>query len=70
MFDFKIKRRCEKSKARVGKIVTPNGEIGTLAFIFCATKRFIRGLTGEQLKDSKIQIILSNTYHLENISRK
>lgn len=47
---------------RVGKIVTPHGIIETPAFIFCATKASLKGLSPAQFADS--QIVLSNTYHL------
>lgn len=50
--------------ARVGKLVTPNGVVETPAFIFCGTKAAVKGLTAEQLRECKTQIILSNTYHL------
>lgn len=50
--------------SRLGKITTPHGDIETPAFIFCATKATIKGVTPAQLKDEKTQIILSNTYHL------
>ena len=65
MFNFKITENSKKSKARIGKIITPNGEINTPAFIFCATKGFLRGITCQQLKECKTQVILSNTYHLD-----
>lgn len=51
-------------KARLGTIETPHGNIQTPAFIFCATKAAIKGVTPDQLKAEKTQIILSNTYHL------
>jgi queuine tRNA-ribosyltransferase len=38
--------------------------VETPAFIFCATRANIKGVTIDQLKASGSQIILSNTYHL------
>lgn len=55
----------ENQKARVGLIKTPHGKIETPAFIFCATKGNLKGITPQQMRDAKCQIILSNTYHLE-----
>jgi queuine tRNA-ribosyltransferase len=52
------------TKARIGKLTTPHGTIETPAFIFCATKAAIKGVTPKQLRDAETQIILSNTYHL------
>ena len=50
-----------KNGLRTGIISTPHGIIETPAFIFCATKASIKGLSPDQFIDS--QIILSNTYH-------
>ena len=58
-------RHSISDKARTGLIETPHGNIKTPAFIFCATKGFLRGLTAKQLRECETQVILSNTYHLE-----
>lgn len=58
-FSFKTKYN---NGLRTGIISTPHGIIETPAFIFCATKATIKGLTPNMFDDS--QIILSNTYHL------
>lgn len=63
-FSFTYKRPNPKSRARLGQITTPHGVINTPAFIFCATKASIKGLTPMQMKSENTQIILSNTYHL------
>jgi hypothetical protein len=47
-----------------GRLSTPHGEVLTPAFIFCATKASIKGITPRQLRDANTQFILSNTYHL------
>ena len=60
---FTIVKETEKS--RCGIIKTPHGEIQTPAFIFCATKGCLKGITPKQMRDAKCQIILSNTYHLD-----
>jgi queuine tRNA-ribosyltransferase len=62
-FSFKIRKN--NNLARVGEIHTPHGIIHTPAFIFCATKAEIKGLTMQDMKRAKTQIVLSNTYHLE-----
>jgi queuine tRNA-ribosyltransferase len=51
-------------RARLGTLVTPHGTVQTPAFIFCATKAAIKGLTVEDMHAAGTQIILSNTYHL------
>ncbi len=50
--------------ARVGRLQTPHGDIATPAFVFCATRGAIRGVTPEQMRAEQTQIILGNTYHL------
>ena len=52
------------SLARTGSLKTPHGIIKTPAFIFCATKASVKGITPKQLHDAGVQVILSNTYHL------
>jgi queuine tRNA-ribosyltransferase len=61
-FSFEIKHRA--GRARAGVLSTPHGPVETPAFIFCATKAAIKGLSAEQLRELDTQIILSNTYHL------
>ncbi len=63
-FSFEYNRASQATNARAGKIKTPHGVIETPAFIFCATKASIKGLTPEQMKSAGTQVILSNTYHL------
>lgn len=63
MFSFAY-QTFNNTKARLGVLTTPHGIIETPAFIFCATKASIKGVTPEQLRAEKTQIILSNTYHL------
>ncbi|MEN8236630.1 MAG: tRNA guanosine(34) transglycosylase Tgt [Pseudomonadota bacterium] len=63
-FSFEIKHQSPSSKARLGRITTPHGIIETPAFIFCATKAAIKGITPQQMRSCDTQIILSNTYHL------
>ncbi|MDX5596848.1 MAG: tRNA-guanine transglycosylase, partial [Wolbachia endosymbiont of Andrena labialis] len=61
-FAFKIIK--QSGSARVGIIKTPNGNIETPAFIFCATKAAIKAADIERIREEGTQIILSNTYHL------
>lgn len=50
--------------ARIGQLQTPHGTIETPAFVFCATRGAIRGVTPDQMRAESTQIILGNTYHL------
>ncbi|MBT4879352.1 MAG: tRNA guanosine(34) transglycosylase Tgt [Alphaproteobacteria bacterium] len=63
-FDFNITHRSKKTKARLGRLRTPHGEIETPSFIFCATKGAVKGAHIKDVKESGTQIILSNTYHM------
>jgi Queuine tRNA-ribosyltransferase len=63
-FAYEILHKDAASEARTALLTTPNGVVETPAFIFCATKAAIKGLTMEQMKACGTQIVLSNTYHL------
>lgn len=63
-FDFELKKVARDSKARIGVLSTPHGDVQTPNFIFCATKAAMKAVTPEQLRTENAQIILSNTYHL------
>jgi len=52
------------AEARLGRLRTPHGEIATPAFVFCATRGAIRGVTPAQMRAEGTQIMLGNTYHL------
>lgn len=52
------------TRARVGRLKTPHGTIETPNFIFCGTKASVKSLSPAQLRATKTDIILSNTYHL------
>ena len=63
-FKWEVKYKLKNSKARVGKISTPHGDIETPAFIFCATKAALKSFSTYDAKKNNTQVILSNTYHL------
>ncbi len=61
---FEIQKEVPNSLCRVGKISTPHGEILTPAFVSVGTKGTVKSLTPEQIKDTGVQTIICNTYHL------
>jgi queuine tRNA-ribosyltransferase len=68
-FAFTVEHRISANPvwpdaARVGRLETPHGVIETPAFVFCATRGAIRGVTPEQMRAEGTQVILGNTYHL------
>ena len=60
-FEIVCRSRCG---ARRGRLKTPHGTVETPAFIFCATKGAVKGISAEQLRACGTQIALANTYHL------
>jgi queuine tRNA-ribosyltransferase len=63
-FSFDIHHTDKKSGARLGTLNTPHGSIETPNYIFCGTKATIKGLTPDQVREARTDIILANTYHL------
>lgn len=64
MFKFTILTKDKNTKARIGKLATPHGEIITPCFIPVGTQATVKGLTPLELKEIGAQIVLANTYHL------
>ncbi|BDB96147.1 tRNA guanosine(34) transglycosylase Tgt [Candidatus Hydrogenosomobacter endosymbioticus] len=64
MLKFGVLSTDKKSAARTGIISTAHGSFKTPAFLFCATKASVKGLSAQQMSEEKTQILLSNTYHL------
>ena len=52
------------SKARLGRIVTPHGEISTPAFAPVGTQATVKTLDPRDLRELGAELILGNTYHL------
>jgi queuine tRNA-ribosyltransferase len=50
--------------ARLGRLVTPHGEIETPVFMPVGTLASVKGIPQETLEELGAQIILGNTYHL------
>ena len=70
MFKFEIKKKSKKSKARLGLIKTPHGEIKTPAFIPVATLGVIKaGLSPEETLASKVQCQITNSFHFLDLNR-
>lgn len=61
---FSIIHRDSSSKARLGSLKTPHGEVETPIFMPVGTNATVKAMTPEDLLAVKAQIILANTYHL------
>ncbi|MAF79466.1 tRNA guanosine(34) transglycosylase Tgt [bacterium] len=61
---FKITSKDSSSRARTGILKTPHGEIKTPAYIIVGTHAKVRALKPKDLKKTKTQVVIANTYHL------
>ena len=53
-----------RGAARVGKLLTPHGEVETPVFMPVGTLASVKGVSQDVLEDLGVQILLANTYHL------
>ena len=63
-FDFTLLHTDSDSHARLGRIVTPHGEIATPAFAPVGTQATVKALDPRDLQEMGAELILGNTYHL------
>jgi queuine tRNA-ribosyltransferase len=63
-YQFKLLKKDAGSEARLGKIITHNGEVNTPVFMPTGTQATVKALVPERIKELGAEIILSNTYHL------
>lgn len=61
---FKIEKTIKDHLGRAGIINTPHGEIKTPAFSAVGTKATVKTLTPKQIRETGIQVVLANTFHL------
>ena len=61
---FKILKNDKKTKARLGVLSTPHGKIMTPSYVFVGTYGKFRHLTPKDIKRTKTQLVISNTFHL------
>jgi queuine tRNA-ribosyltransferase len=64
MFEYRVTKKSQISKARTGVFSTPHGEIKTPVFMAVGTVGAVKTMTSQDLTDVGSQIILANTYHL------
>ena len=60
--EFKIE--SETGSGRVGRLLTPHGEIATPVFMPVGTAATVKGVPQDILEELGVQILLGNTYHL------
>lgn len=61
---FSFKLVSKHGSARAGVLTTSHGDVETPVFMPVGTQATVKSLTPAQLEELKVQIILSNTYHL------
>ena len=61
---FELLKTDGASKARRGRLATAHGIIETPAFMPVGTQGSVKAVSPRELRESKAQIILGNTYHL------
>ncbi|MFZ0313175.1 MAG: tRNA guanosine(34) transglycosylase Tgt [Candidatus Korobacteraceae bacterium] len=61
-FRFEIEAR--EGSARVGRLITPHGEVETPVFMPVGTVGTVKGVPQDTLEELGVQILLNNTYHL------
>ena len=61
---FEVKKKDEKSRARLGLMQTAHGQVHTPAYLPIGTKGSVKSVTAEELKFWGAEMILANTYHL------
>ena len=61
---FKIIKNDLKTQARLGVLITPHGKIETPSYVIVATHAQIKCLKPSDIKKTKTQLVISNTFHL------
>ncbi len=64
MIEFKVLKQSKKSRARLGVLTTPHGEVRTPAIVPVATLAAVKALRSDEIAATKTQLLISNTYHL------
>lgn len=65
MIKFKILKKSKKSLARLGQLITSRGVIETPCLVPVATQGVIKTLDSKEVKETKSQILIANTFHLQ-----
>lgn len=63
-FAFRVEAKDSLSRARLGRLVTPHGEVETPVFIPVGTAGTVKGVLPDQVRAAGYRLILANTYHL------
>lgn len=61
---FKIIKKDSRTGARLGVLSTPHGKIETPSYVIVATHAQVKCLKPSDIKKTKTQVVIANTYHL------
>jgi len=61
---FRVIHEDSETKARIGKLSLPHGEVTTPVFMPVATQASVKTMSNEELEELGVGIVLANTYHL------
>ena len=64
MFSYEVIKVDKHTGARVGRLITPHGEVMTPVFMPVGTNATVKSLTPEAVDRTGASIVLANTYHL------
>jgi len=64
MIGFTILKKSRRSRARLGLLQTPHGEVLTPSLVPVATNATIKALRSDEVLATGSQMLISNTYHL------
>jgi queuine tRNA-ribosyltransferase len=64
MIEFTVLKKSKRSRARLGILKTPHGEVETPSLVPVATLAAVKALRSDEIAQTKTQFIISNTYHL------
>jgi len=62
--NFKILKKSKNSSARLGLIETDHGVVETPCLVPVATQAVVKTLNSNEVKETKSQILIANTFHL------
>jgi len=64
MIEFRVLKKSKKSQARVGLLKTEHGLVETPSLVPVATQASLKTLDSQEIKETKTQILISNTLYL------
>src|SRR3989344_5177688 len=62
--NFRIVKKDTKTRARLGVLKTPHGVIQTPSYVFVGTYGKFRHLTPKDVKKTRSQVVIANTFDL------